>query len=51
MVDNITRRELRQISIEDIDTFVEAKARFSSHPILGNLSNGAKEDRKDENRT
>ncbi|CAB4003249.1 Hypothetical predicted protein [Paramuricea clavata] len=37
VVDKITEKESREITIDDIAAFVEAKARASSHPIFGNL--------------
>ena len=46
-VDKITERESREITIDDIAEFVETKARASSHPIFGNLSNETKEDPRD----
>ena len=50
VVDKITEKESREISIDDIAAFVEAKARASSHPIFGNLSNETKDDQKEPNR-
>ena len=50
VVDNITQRESREININDIATFVEAKARASSHPIFGNLSNEARENKREDSR-
>ena len=48
VVDNITQRESQEITVGDITTFVEAKARACSHPIFGNLSTEAKDDRKED---
>ena len=50
VVDKITQKESREINIDDIVTFVEAKARTSSHPIFGNLSNEARENKREDSR-
>ena len=50
VVDRITEKESREITIDDIAEFVEMKAQASSHPISGNFSNETKEDTKEPNR-
>ena len=38
-VDSITEGEKREVSIEDIADFVEAKARVANLPVFGNVTN------------
>ena len=41
-VDNIMQREKREASFKDIAAFVETRARVTTHPIFGNISNDAR---------
>ena len=50
VVDKITERESREITIDNIAEFVETKARASSHPNFGNPSDETKQDPKEPDR-
>lgn len=50
VADAITEEKSREVTIDDIPTFVESKARASSHPIFGNLSDEVRVNRKQETR-
>ena len=50
VADAIMERESREVTIDDIAKFVESKARASSHPIFGNISDEVKDNRKEETR-
>ena len=50
VADAIMERESREVTIDDIAKFVQSKARASSHPIFGNISNEVKDNRKEETR-
>ena len=54
--DSITEGEKRDVSIEDIADFLEAKARVANHPVFGSVTNISrnyveKDDAKRRNRT
>ena len=42
-----TNQQLREITFDDVTSFVEAKARVLNHPIFGNLSNDLRNKSKD----
>ena len=46
MADAIMERESQEVTIDDIAKFVESKARASSHPIFGNISDEVKDNRR-----
>ena len=47
VADGITNQQLREITFDDVTSFVEAKARVLNHPIFGNLSNDLRIKSKD----
>ena len=44
VVDDIIQRQNRDVTVEDIATFVEKRVRVATHPIFGNITNDSRND-------